>query len=62
MTTKRKFEVNLEWCRRMKNIGHTIFVSEYNAPEDFRCVWESELVSSLVVSGSKKSTEKLFTL
>ena len=26
-----------EWCREMKRIGNTIFVSEYNMPDDFKC-------------------------
>lgn len=54
------------WCRQMKNIGHTVFVSEYNAPDDFNCVWQKELSSSLransEISGSKKSIEKLFKI
>lgn len=54
-----------QWCREKHNEGHTVFVSEYNAPEDFRCVWEKGVSSSLransIVSGSKRSVEKLFT-
>ena len=23
--------------------GHSVFISEYNAPDDFECVWQSEL-------------------
>lgn len=50
-----------EWCRIMSNKGHTVFISEYNAPEDFESVWEKEIVSSLTRdTGSKKATEKLF--
>lgn len=52
------------WCREMNKLGHTVFVSEYNAPDDFECVWCKELSSSLransEISGSKKSIEKLF--
>ena len=53
-----------EWCREMKKQGHTIFISEYNMPEDFICVWESNPISSSLTknTGSKKSIEKLFTL
>ena len=55
-----------QWCREKKVEGHTIFISEYNAPEDFTCVWEKEVKSSLSANGkggaSKSSTEKLFTL
>ena len=52
-----------DWCREQakKNI---IFVSEYDAPDDFECVWSQEVKSSLsangVCGGSKKSIEKLF--
>ena len=52
-----------DWCREQakKNI---VFVSEYNAPDDFECVWQQEVKSSLsangAVGGSKVSVEKLF--
>ena len=52
-----------QWCRDKKAEGHTIFISEYNAPEDFECVWKKEVNSSLTKdTGAKKATEKLFTL
>lgn len=52
-----------KWCRNMKEIGHTIFISEYYMPDDFKCVWQKEIVSSLTKdTGSKKGIEKLFTL
>ena len=45
----------------MASKGHIIFVSEYNAPDDFECVWQKEIVSSLTQdTGSKKAVEKLF--
>jgi DNA adenine methylase len=54
------------WCRDKHGEGHTIFISEYNAPGDFSCVWERTVSSSLransVISGNKVSTERLFTL
>jgi len=52
-----------QWCRDMKAKGHTIFVSEYNAPDDFKCVWEKE-VANTIKQNSKgmRATEKLFTL
>ena len=50
------------WCREMSKKGHKVFISEYNAPDDFECVWEMEVNSSLTKdTGSKKATEKLFT-
>ena len=55
-----------EWCRTMSKKGHKIFISEYNAPEDFECIWEKGLSSSLSANGksggNKKSVEKLFTI
>jgi DNA adenine methylase len=50
-----------QWCRDKKAQGHTVFVSEYNAPEDFTCVWSKEVNNSLTKdTGSKKGIEKLF--
>lgn len=50
-----------QWCRNMSKKGHTVFISEYNAPDDFECLWEMELRNGLTKS-NKKPTEKLFTL
>lgn len=53
-----------DWCRDMIGSGHKVFVSEYNAPDDFVCVWQKQIKSSLSangkIGGSKKSIEKLF--
>lgn len=50
-----------KWVRDMELKGHQVFISEYEAPADFTCVWQGSVKSSL--SGFKKSsTEKLFTL
>lgn len=50
-----------QWCRDMSKKGHNVFISEYNAPDDFECVWEKEIASSLTKdTGSKKAVEKLF--
>jgi len=52
------------WCRDMKKQGHTIFISEYDMPEDFKCVWQKEFAFSGNNTQKKHSirTEKLFTL
>lgn len=51
------------WVRQKNNENHTVFVSEYSAPDDFECVWQKEIVSSLTKNtGSKTGVEKLFTL
>ena len=67
-TTKYKDDFNhsdfWQWCREKVKEGHKVFVSEYNAPEDFKCIWEKETKSSLSANGksggNKLSTEKLF--
>lgn len=52
-----------DWCRNMYRYGHTVFVSEYNAPDDFTCIWETKITSSLTKNtGGKVGHERLFTL
>ena len=65
-TTKYKtdvFDYNKfwNWCRSMSTNGHKIFISEYNAPSDFTCIWQKEVANTLVKNtGEKKGIEKLF--
>jgi len=66
-TTKYKDDFDHErfyqWCRDRHNEGHKVFVSEYNMPDDFVCIWSKEVNSSLNKDvSSKKGIEKLFTL
>jgi len=53
-----------DWCRVQKYFGHKVYVSEYNAPEDFECIWEKSVKSSLsangIIGGNKVSTERLY--
>mgnify|MGYP001591798010 CR=1 FL=1 len=53
-----------DWCREKSKQGHKVYVSEYNAPDDFVCVWEMKTKSQLSANGStggnKISTERLF--
>ncbi len=51
------------WCRDKIKQRHKVYVSEYSAPDDFECIWQKEIVSSLTKNtGSKKGVEKLFIL
>lgn len=66
-TTKYRDDINhaefWDWCRRKSKEGHIVYVSEYNAPDDFICVWKKDIVSSLTKdTGSKIATERLFTI
>lgn len=49
-----------EWCREMTKKGHTVIVSEYQAPEDFECLWEKEIVNRMNPDKTTRPTEKLF--
>ena len=50
-----------QWCREMTRKGHDVFVSEYQAPDDFVCIWEKQVNSSLTKdTGAKKNIERLF--
>lgn len=49
-----------EWCRSMSKLGHEVFISEYEAPEDFKCVWSKEITNSMNTTKTYKPVEKLF--
>jgi len=53
-----------DWVRKTTLKGNKVFISEYNAPDDFVCVWSKETKSSLsangVSGGNKTSVERLF--
>ena len=66
-TTKYKDDFNhtefWEWCRMKAKEGHQVFISEYNAPKDFKCIKEV-LTNTQLGNGSNtgniKKTDKLF--
>jgi DNA adenine methylase len=66
-TTKYKhpninYDKFYDWIRNKVLEGHEVFLSEYQAPDDFICLWEKEVCSSLTQqTGSKKNIERLFT-
>ncbi len=47
------------WCRESSRLG-TVLVSEYNAPDDFECIWQKEHKTSLDTHRHHNRTEKLF--
>lgn len=64
-TTKYKddfdHQVFWDWVREQDANGHDILVSEYNAPDDFACIWEKTVNNTLVKdTGSKQGIERLF--
>ena len=49
-----------DWCRELSK-KHFIYISSFEAPEDFKCIWQKERCVSLTKdTGSKKNIEKLF--
>lgn len=50
------------WCDSMVSLGHKVFVSEFEAPIDWDCVYTTSLNTILNKnSQDKQATEKLFT-
>ena len=57
------YERFYDWCRKMKSTGkYKLFISEYQMPSDFKCIWQKEVTNSLNPTITKKKVEKLFTL
>ena len=56
------YESFYQWCRDMKEKGHTIFVSEYNMPDDFICVWSKQITNAMHQTNTKKPVERLYTI
>ena len=48
-----------EWCREQIYAGNKVLVSEYNAPDDFICIWSKEMQDGMG-NNSNKKVEKLF--
>lgn len=49
-----------QWCREKTKEGHSVFISEYNAPNDFECIWQAELKTNMNAKYETKPVEKLF--
>ncbi|BAO75407.1 DNA adenine methylase [Winogradskyella sp. PG-2] len=53
-----------EWCRQQSKAGHHVFISEYNAPDDFKCIWEKDAKTTFSWHAENLSTkvalERLF--
>ena len=48
-----------QWCRDKIKDGHTVFISEYSAPNDFKCIWQMDIKNNMG-NNSSNNTEKLF--
>ena len=61
-STSKNFDHNKfwQWCRNMTKQGHKVFISEYQAPNDFICVWSKEVTNSMNTTLTYKPVERLF--
>lgn len=53
-----------DWCRKMSK-NNLVFISEYNAPSDFECIWQGEVKTNFASQRNEathKAVEKLFKL
>ena len=51
-----------DWCREQAK-NNIVFVSEYNAPDDFKCVWQGEIKTNFTSqrkTATHNAVEKLF--
>ena len=61
-TTSKNFNYDRfwNWARKMSE-NNIVLVSELNAPSDFECIWEQDLLRTIDNAKRVTSTEKLFT-
>lgn len=55
------YEKFYQWCRDNKD-NYKIFISEYDMPSDFKCIWQKEVTNSMNPTKTYKPIEKLFTI
>lgn len=61
-STSKNFNHELfwQWCRQMTKDGNDVLVSEYQAPNDFVCIWQKQVTNAMNTNKTYKPTEKLF--
>jgi len=61
-STSKNFDYDnfYQWCKEMNAKGHIVYVSEYNMPINFKCVWSKEIKSYMKPSRAIDCTERLF--
>lgn len=60
-TSDFDYNVFWNWVRDVSKENY-VFVSEYNSPYDFECIWSKDVTTSLKVNEHENRTEKLFKL
>lgn len=59
----KTFDYDLFW-KTMKDwsVNNIVLISEQDAPDDFKCIWEQEVSRSIKANDKSKATEKLFKI
>ena len=62
--TKFNYEAYYDWCRKQRDNGCIVLCSEYEMPDDFKCIWEKEYSVNFDANRTTKQerVEKLFVL
>jgi len=55
-----EYDTFWQWVRDTSK-NNFVFISEYNAPKDFECIWQKNVTTSLKVHEHENRVEKLFT-
>lgn len=58
-TSEFDYDKFWNWCRKMSK-NNIVLISEYNAPDDFKCIWSKSVTTSLKVHEHENRVEKLF--
>jgi DNA adenine methylase len=61
-STSKNFDYDnfYQWCKEMNTKEHIVYVSEYNMPSNFKCVWSKGIKSYMKPSRAIDCTERLF--
>lgn len=54
------YESFYQWSRLITREGNSVFISEYQAPDDFVCIWKKQVTNAMNTNNTYNPTEKLF--
>jgi len=57
------YDLFYQWCIQKRSEGHQIFISEYEMPSYFKCIWEKQVRMGMdCKTNGLRRVERLFTL
>lgn len=51
-----------KWCFETKEQGYNVFISEYDMPKEFKCIFEKEHIKKMPAQNNLKTIERLYIL